>query len=89
MNGLAYAKFLEACINKMNDPTNSGELSIPSEYESVAIYISHKVTKSSLTFYKSKMNLYLREKGGMPLIWGEFIEVHAMAFKDAHLTLLK
>ncbi|CAG8597322.1 8382_t:CDS:10, partial [Paraglomus occultum] len=89
MTGLSYAKFLEACIDKMNDPTNSGELSIPSEYESVAIYISHKVTKSSLTLYKAKMNLYLRERGGTALIWEEFIEVHAMAFKDAHLALLK
>ncbi|CAG8453260.1 5865_t:CDS:2 [Paraglomus brasilianum] len=89
MNGLSYAKFLEACIDKMNDPRNSGELSIPSEYESVAIYISQKVTKSSMTVYKSKMNFYLKERGGMPLIWEEFINVHAMAFKDAHLTLLK
>jgi hypothetical protein len=89
MTGLSYAKFLEECVSKMNDPENSGQLSIPSEYESVAMYVAQKMIRKSATQYRDKMNFYIRDKKGMPLNWEHFVEAHALAFKDTHMLLLK
>ncbi|RIA89264.1 guanylate-binding protein [Glomus cerebriforme] len=58
MSGLSFTKFLQDCVEKLNDTSNF-QLSIPSEYESVIEYIAQRTIRDCIQIYTSNMKLKL------------------------------
>src|SRR5436853_2413945 len=56
MKGMAFVKFLEDIVERMNKSETSTMLSIPSEYESIIQFVAQEVTKETTGIYEEKMN---------------------------------
>ncbi|CAG8550491.1 15343_t:CDS:2 [Acaulospora morrowiae] len=81
MTGMSFGKFLVDCVEKMNDPENSEQLSIPSEYETVIQYMSHKATDKCMEIYESGMNEEIKDR--VPILWDEFDDIHNNYYNKA------
>ncbi|CAG8622750.1 12953_t:CDS:2, partial [Acaulospora colombiana] len=75
MTGISLGKFLVNCIEKMNDPENSQQLSIPSEYETIIQYMAIQATERSIEIYEAGMINDVKEEN-LPLLWDKFNEIH-------------
>ncbi|KAG9306418.1 hypothetical protein G9A89_018301 [Geosiphon pyriformis] len=83
MTGQAWTRFLEECVNRMNEPGNNASLSIPSEYESVARFVGQKAIEEGIRIYNEEMEKYLQ-----PLKWEIFSDVHLESFSLAQKKFL-
>src|SRR4051812_34752648 len=62
MTGLSFTKFLQGCVEKINDTSDSNvQLSIPNEYESVIKYITQQTIDHCIQMYTTNMNLKFQE----------------------------
>ncbi|PKC15476.1 GBP-domain-containing protein [Rhizophagus irregularis] len=73
MKGMAFVKFLQDTVERMNSSETSTLLSIPSEYESIIQYVSREATNEALEIYKKRMSQLISEEK-LPMIWEEFEE---------------
>ncbi|GES81402.1 guanylate-binding protein [Rhizophagus clarus] len=75
MKGIAFVKFLQDTVERMNSSETSTLLSIPSEYESVIKFVSQEATNEVLEIYKERMG-QLINKGKLPMVWNEFENIN-------------
>src|SRR5436305_10868275 len=68
MKGIAFVKFLQDIVERMNKSETSSLLSIPSEYESIIQFVAQEVTKETMVIYEEKMDL-LMDKENLPMLW--------------------
>ncbi|CAG8674047.1 3803_t:CDS:2, partial [Funneliformis caledonium] len=88
MTGLSFTKFLQGCVEKINDTSDSNvQLSIPNEYESVIKYITQQTIDHCIQIYTTNMNLKFQELYNVDDIrqvkvinWKEFNEIHMEVF---------
>ncbi|RHZ70579.1 hypothetical protein Glove_269g58 [Diversispora epigaea] len=85
MNGMAFARFITNCVERLNDPENNIQISIPDEYSSVTNFIARK------TIEKCE-NLYIQtvENGiQLPVQWDEINFWHSIAFHASETEFFK
>src|SRR5215212_7400433 len=83
MKGLAFVKFLQDIVERMNSSETSATLSIPSEYESIIQFVAQEAIKEAREFYEDEMNK-LMEQEGIPMLWDEFDDIHDQCISDAN-----
>src|SRR3954452_17535887 len=67
MKGIAFVKFLQDIVERMNCSETSNLLSIPSEYESVIQFVAQEATNDAVRLYKESMSLLMDEEGKLPM----------------------
>ncbi|GET00172.1 guanylate-binding protein [Rhizophagus clarus] len=96
MTGLSLTKFLQDCVEKLNDTSNI-QLSIPSEYDSVVEYVAQRSIKECVQMYTSYMNKKLnKDKEGDDnnlyvdvFNWKVFNEIHLEIFNQVEKEFFK
>ncbi|CAG8663614.1 12892_t:CDS:2 [Dentiscutata erythropus] len=83
MTGVAFAEFLEKCVDQLNNPANT-MLSIPSAYEASINYAARKADKTCIEHYNEMMN-----QMKFPTPWDKFEDVHSVAFEFAHQKFIQ
>src|SRR5581483_774260 len=73
MKGIAFVKFLENIIERMNSSETSIFLSIPFEYDSVIQFVAQDAIKEATGRYNEKMKVLMSE---LPILWDKFEEMH-------------
>src|SRR5436305_6072820 len=63
MKGIAFVKFLQDIVERMNSSETSSFLSIPSEYESVIQFVAKEATNEAIKLYKESMTFLVNEEG--------------------------
>src|SRR2546423_969408 len=76
MRGIAFVKFLQNIVERMNSSETSTFLSIPSEYEAVIQFVAQGATKEAIGRYKERMDILMNEEGKLPILWEEFEGIH-------------
>src|SRR3954453_222067 len=74
MKGLAFVKFLQDIVERMNSSETSTLLSIPSEYESIIQFVAQEAIKEAKEMYEDEMNDMMNQEG-IPMLWDEFDEI--------------
>ncbi|CAI2179659.1 14370_t:CDS:2 [Funneliformis geosporum] len=90
MTGLSFTKFLQECVEKLNDTSDSNfQLAIPSEYESVIGYVARQSIKHCTQLYVTSMNSRLqlpcdgdRKQQVKALYWEYFNEIHVEIYNQ-------
>src|SRR5581483_7656271 len=73
MKGIAFVKFLENIIERMNSSETSTFLSITIEYDSVIQFVEKKAIKEAMGRYNEKMKVFMSD---LPILWDKFEEMH-------------
>ncbi|CAG8583528.1 8584_t:CDS:2 [Funneliformis mosseae] len=97
MTGLSFTKFLQECVEKLNDTSNSNfQLSIPSEYDSVIEYVARQSIKHCTQMYVTSMNSKLqqpyddgRKQRLKVLNWEDFNEIHVEIYNQVEKEFFK
>ncbi len=87
MSGATFVKFLENCIDQLNDPENNMPLSIPSAYEATTYYIAQMAYETFLKDYEDMMNESLN--AAFPILWNEFDMIHIGVFEIVEKGFVK
>src|SRR3954451_17356401 len=83
MKGIAFVKFLQDIVERMNKSETSSLLSIPSEYESIIQFVAQEVTKETMIIYEEKMNPLMDEEN-LPMLWEDFTQIHDICLSEVH-----
>src|SRR4051812_32304954 len=83
MKGLAFVKFLQDIVERMNSSETSTLLSIPSEYESIIQFVAQEAIKEAKEMYEDEMNDMMNQEG-IPMLWDEFDEIHNKCISEAN-----
>ncbi|CAG8434120.1 10038_t:CDS:2 [Funneliformis mosseae] len=99
MSGVPFTKFLQECVNKLNDTseTSNFHLSIPDEYESIIEYIAHKTIDHCVQMYVTSMKFLLRSGNDNDenvqhvevFNWTDFHEIHLNVFNQVETEFFK
>ena len=77
MKGMAFVKFLQNIVERMNSSETSTFLSIPTEYESLIEFVAQEAINEAVGKYKERMDILINEEGKLPMLWEEFEEMHS------------
>ena len=83
MKGLAFVKFLQDIVERMNSSETSTLLSIPSEYESIIQFVAQEAIKEAKEMYENEMNNMVNQEG-IPMLWDEFDDIHDKCISEAN-----
>ncbi|CAI2163621.1 20366_t:CDS:2 [Funneliformis geosporum] len=104
MSGVSFTKFLQECVSKLNDTSESSNfhLSIPDEYESIIEYVAQKAIDECVKMYVTSMKCILRSGKDNNLDddfenvqhvevfnWTDFHEVHLNVFNQVETEFFK
>ena len=76
MKGMAFVKFLQNIVERMNGSKASTLLSIPSEYDSVIQFVAQEAINEAVERYKEEMGNLINEEGKLPMPSVDFDKMH-------------
>src|ERR1051325_7764475 len=72
MKGMAFVKFLQNIVERLNSSETSTPLSIPSEYDSVTQFVMQEAIGEATRRYRMEMENLMDTEGTLPVLWKEF-----------------
>ena len=82
MKGIAFVKFLQNIVERLNSSETSTLLLIPSENDFVIHFVAKVVTNEAIGRYKEEMSSLTNEGGKLPMLWNEFVDMHSNCISE-------
>ena len=76
MKGIAFVKFLQNIVERLNGSETSTLISVPSEYDSVIQLVAKEAIDKAIKRYREEMGNLMNREGALPMLWKEFEGMH-------------